>query len=110
VTAAKDTTEKTWGRRLAAARKAAKLTQAGAAELLGVSQPRWAELEGERFDPRLSTLKAAAAIVGVDVVALLADKPKAKKRRRKAKAKANKPTTGRAAAAKVRNRPGPRRK
>ena len=53
------------GQKIKAAREALGLTQAQAAKAYGCTQPRWAEIEAQRFDPRLATLSRAARVVGL---------------------------------------------
>ena len=61
------------GQRIRAGRKALGLTQAQAAEAYGCSQPRWAEIEVQRFDPQIQTLSRAARVVGLTLAEMFAD-------------------------------------
>lgn len=53
------------GQKIKAARKALGLTQNQAAKTYGCTQPRWSEIEAQRFDPRVRTLERAAGVVGL---------------------------------------------
>jgi transcriptional regulator with XRE-family HTH domain len=61
------------GQRIKAAREALGLTQAEAAEAYGCTQPRWAEIEAQRFDPQVATLSRAAKVVGLALNELFTD-------------------------------------
>ena len=61
------------GQKIKVAREALGLTQAQAARAYGCTQPRWAEIEAQRFDPRLVTLRRAARVVGLTFSELFAD-------------------------------------
>jgi len=61
------------GQRIKAAREALGLTQAEAAEAYGCTQPRWAEIEAQRFDPQVATLRCAAEVVGLTLNELFTD-------------------------------------
>jgi len=61
------------GQRIKAAREAKGLTQAQAARAYGCTQPRWAEIEAQRFDPRIETLSRAAQVVGLTLGELFTD-------------------------------------
>ena len=61
------------GQRIRAARKALGLTQAQAAKAYGCTQPRWAEIEAQRFNPQIRTLSRAARVVGLTLGELFAD-------------------------------------
>jgi len=61
------------GQKIKAAREALGLTQAQAAKAYGCTQPRWAEIEAQRFDPQIRTLSRAARVVGLTLGELFAD-------------------------------------
>ena len=61
------------GQRIRAAREARGLTQAQAAKAYGCTQPRWAEIEAQRFDPQVRTLRRAAKVVGLELNELFID-------------------------------------
>jgi transcriptional regulator with XRE-family HTH domain len=55
---------------LAAARKAAKITQAELAERAGLSRMTVQRTEGGDLDPRFSTLAEMARVLGMDIMAV----------------------------------------
>ena len=61
------------GERIRAARVGRGMTQARAAAVYGCSQPRWAEIEADRFAPQVETLRKAAAVVGLTLGDVVAD-------------------------------------
>jgi len=61
----------TFGAQLRAARKRAKLTQAQAAEIAGVRQSHWSDIENDQVSPTLATADKMAHAVGASLGELL---------------------------------------
>lgn len=61
----------TIGRRIAAARNRAGISQASAAAAAGIGQPYWADIEGGHKEPTLAVLRKIATALGCQPADLL---------------------------------------
>jgi transcriptional regulator with XRE-family HTH domain len=65
----------TFGERLLTWRRFRNLTQAALSLKTGIPQPNIAALEGNRSDPKLSTMERLARALGISIAALLEARP-----------------------------------
>lgn len=65
------TAAQTLGQRIRAHRQARQLTQTAAAERAGLRQSHWSELEHDRANPRVATIRRIARALGCRLGALL---------------------------------------